>query len=230
MVLSKYKKFIFFFVICVGLGFGIWGIAQWRQTREALRALNTPERQQMYEKAINYEKKIKENPENFEYYNAAGFNWKSLGDDTRKEYFYRRALAVDAQAFKYEKAKSALFYLNSGNIYRTLGEFENADRQYLQAIALNTGDDVMHRARIDLYVAWGKKTPEEVLAVFDNATQQLLFAVNVNLEKAAYLTKLGRYSDALRIYEGVKVGYPNQPGINEKIAELNTLISVQTKK
>lgn len=221
---NKKTKFILAVLVLIALYFGYFGITNWNEKRSALAILTTDELKNIYSRALEYENKIKQSPKDFELYNAAGFNWKSLGDATGKSYFYKKAIKIYQKALNDEKSTSALFYLNSGNIYRYLGEFEKADKQFMKAIEMNPGDDVMHRAKIDLYLAWDKKTPGEILEVFDAAIRMLLFSVNVNLEKAAYLTKLGRYEEAIRIYEGVKAGYPDQPNLNEKISELKVMI------
>lgn len=198
----------------------LYFVNAWREKSEAVAALNTSVLQEIYQKGLKYEEGISKEPNNFEYYNAAGFQWKSLGDATGKKYFYKRALRIYEKGLRNKNAKSALFYLNSGNIYRALQDFENADMQYKLAIDLNPGDDVMHRARIELFMAWKAKTPTDVLEVFDIALKTLLFTVNVSLEKAGYLASLGRFGEALKIYEAVKVAYPDQPNIDQKIQEM----------
>ncbi len=182
---------------------------------------------EMYQKALTREEQAKQEPDNFSFHNAAFFHWKSLGDATHEEYFYRRALKVSDKALKNEKARSALFYLNAGNVHKLLGEFHEADKNYHEAVELNEGDELMWLARIELWQYWDEKKPEDILELYDRALNVLLSAPNLAISRGSYLASIGDYQQALAVYEAAHVTFPDQQGIAEKIQELKYKLSIQ---
>ena len=79
-------KWIVLAVVVVAAG---WYYHGWNKKKAALEKISgDPALIEMYEKALTREQQIIQNPDSFEYYNAAFFNWKSLGDATKDKYFY----------------------------------------------------------------------------------------------------------------------------------------------
>ncbi|MAG11622.1 MAG: hypothetical protein CMI52_02330 [Parcubacteria group bacterium] len=182
---------------------------------------------EIYQKALTREQQAKQESDNFSFHNAAFFHWKSLGDSTNEEYFYRRALKISNEALKNEKARSALFYLNAGNVHKILGEFDQADKNYHEAVELNEGDELMWLARIELWQYWDKKDPADVLELYDRGLNVLLSAPNLAISRGSYLASIGDYQQALSVYEAARVAFPDQKGIAEKIQELKYKIETQ---
>ncbi len=179
-----------------------------------------------YERALTREQQILQEPSNFEFYNGAFFNWKTLGDATGEKYFYEKALKVVNKAQKQEESRSALFYVNAANIHITLGEFKKADELYAEAVALNPGDERMWIPYLNLWQQWEEKTPQEVIELYDKALGVLVAKVNVTIAKAAYLREIGDYQQSLAIYEAIAVAVPEHQGIAEKIQELRYLMTL----
>lgn len=198
------------------------------EKNHALAAIEgNTEWQDMYARAQERTDQIKDEPKNYEIYNAAMFNWKSLGDATHEPYFYRKALVIGNKAQKVSEVKSALFYLNAGNILKLLGEYDEADEQYDQAVTMNPGDANMWLPYIDLYVNWADKKPEEVIALFDRALSTLLDKTNVTVEKASYLRSIGEWKQSLALYKSLSIVYPDNMALIQKITELELQIANQ---
>lgn len=205
---------------------GGWGIYQYRTYQKAMAQLTTDELKGIYADALDREAKLKKEV-TFDAVIGAGFKWKSLGDATQNPYFYKKAIIAYEKGTKSESARSSLFFLNAGNIYRAMGKYKEADDQYKQAINLDTGNEANHIARIEMYMYWKEKTQDDVLYVIDEAAKTVLANGNISLLKADYLTMVGRYEEALRTYEALMVVY-NKTGngaiIKTKIDELQRKI------
>lgn len=202
------------------------GWYQYRTYQKAMDQLTTDELKGIYADALDREAKLKKEV-TFDAVIGAGFKWKSLGDATQNPYFYKKAITAYGKGVKNDNARSSLFFLNAGNIYKAMGKFEDADDQYKQAINIDTGNEANHIARIEMYMYWKGKTQDDVLYVIDEAAKVVLANGNINLLKAEYLSNVGRYEEALRTYEALLVVY-NKTGnsaiIKSKIEELQRKI------
>jgi len=207
---------------------GSYSWYQYRIYKNAMDQLTTDELKGIYADALDREAKLKKEI-TFDAIIGAGFKWKSLGDATQNDYFYKKAIVAYEKGVKNENARSSLFFLNAGNIYKAMGKFQEADDQYKQAINLDTGNEANHIARIEMYMYWKDKTQDDVLYVIDEAAKVVLANGNINLLKAEYLSNVGRYEEALRTYEALLVVYSktgNSAIIKSKIEELQRKIQV----
>lgn len=194
--------------------------------KKALAQLTTDELRTIYTDALDRQGKL-DKELTFDSVIGAAFKWKSLGDATQNNYFYQKALAAYERGVTNDDARSSLFFLNSGNILKSMGKFEEADDQYIQAIDLDPGNEANHIARIEMYMYWEGKTQDDVLYVIDEASKIVLANGNINLLKGDYLSMVGRYEEALRTYEALLVVYGNTasgPAIKEKVETLRQKI------
>lgn len=175
------------------------------QYRDAVKSITSDDMHAWYTRALEVQAKIKAGEVTSDNVASAAFNWKSLGDATGKLYFYQKALNDYALVTKHEELKSGLFFLNAGNIYRSLKQYQKADDQYAQAVQLDTGNNVNTLARIALWQVWPEKSSDDVLDLFDSSLKSVLDTANIMLAKAEYLEKIGRYEEAIRIYQALKV-------------------------
>lgn len=215
--LKKYSAGFIILVLIVAGSFAYTPFMEWRNAMSALKGDESLQTQ--YNKVLSDAKKL--SVETPELYISVGFQWKSLGDKTAQPYFYKKALSVYTTANANEKTSSALLHLNAGNVYRALKDYQNADREYTDGMHMAPGDDTMYRPRIEMYrYEWKEKKSEDVLRLFDEALGQLLFTSNIQLEKASYLEEIGRLDESLRIYQSLRVTYPDQTGLIDKIQTL----------
>src|SRR3989338_43191 len=68
----------------------------------------------LFNKAQDQEAKIKATPDNAALYLSLGLTWKSLGDLSGTEAFYKNSLASYEEGIKRFGSKNILFYLNAG--------------------------------------------------------------------------------------------------------------------
>lgn len=199
---------------------------QYYDYKKALGLLKTDELKTIYTDALDRQAKL-DKELTFDTVISAAFKWKSLGDATQHHYFYRKALAAYEEGVTSDDARSSLFFLNAGNILKSMGKYDDADDQYLQAIELDPGNEANHIARIEMYMYWEGKTQDDVLYVIDEASKIVLANGNINLLKGDYLSMVGRYEEALRTYEALLVVYGNTssgPAIKIKVEELRRKI------
>ncbi len=217
----KLRNVALIFLAAVAISVVVFFIQSYQTKQTALASIvSVKDGAQWYSRALEHEQSIKQNPDNFDGYNGAFFNWKSLGDATQNEYFYRRGLRILKKADKYEKARSALFYVNAGNVFKILKEYENAEVEYKKATVLNAGDESMWLAYLDLYEHWSTKSPSDVIALYDKALSILVTKANVVVGKASYLASIGEYKDALALYQALYTAFPDQSALATKIQEI----------
>ncbi len=215
--LKKYRIGLFVLALIVAGSFAFTPFMEWRNAMSAIKGDETL--QTGYNKVLADSKKLSEQTP--ELYVSVGFQWKTLGDKTAQPYFYKKALSVYRTANANEKTRSALLHLNAGNMYRTLKDYPKAEMEYGEAMKMAPGDDTMYRPQIEMYrYDWKEKKSEDILRLFDHALGLLLFTSNIQLEKASYLEEIGRLDESLRIYQSLRVTYPDQTGLIDKIQTL----------
>ncbi|MEK7516455.1 MAG: tetratricopeptide repeat protein [Patescibacteria group bacterium] len=164
------------------------------------RSLTTPELREQYAKARAFERSPGDPMKRFDEYTGAGFNWKSLGDATGEEEFYRRAIRVYERQVLGSRGRFSLPYLNIATIVRDLGEPERAEQMYRKALEVDPGDSVIYLALIELMRVDLRKSPDEVLLQYDRSIDRLVFSKPLIASKAAYLNSLGRLQESLDLY------------------------------
>jgi tetratricopeptide (TPR) repeat protein len=168
--------------------------------RSLVRLLTTPELRQQYAKARVFERRPGDPMKRFDEYTGAGFNWKSLGDATGEEEFYRRAIRVYERQVQGTKGRFSLPFVNIATIARDLGEPERAEQMYRKALEVDPGDSTIYLALIDLMRVDLRKSPDEVLLQYDRSIDRLVFSKPLIASKAAYLNSVGRLQESLDLY------------------------------
>ncbi|NQU83149.1 MAG: hypothetical protein HQ536_00395 [Parcubacteria group bacterium] len=204
------KKIIFIILVFVVLGGGIWGILRWNDTRsfkqeeeKMLALIASNELRDDYDEARKAEAKIKETPDILLPYIQAGFAWKILADSTREEVFYKKATDVYKQAIDHFEMQYYMPYANLASIYQTLGEFEKTEEMLKKALQIVPGEAPLYTKLAELYHYDMNKTPEEVLAVYDEGIERGLSAIPLMIAKAAYLRDIGQLEESIVIYEEI---------------------------
>ncbi len=163
---------------------------------------------------------------------SLGFNWKSLGDEVRNAIlvkyrlepdpegmakeelilglFQHRALDVYEGGIKKFKKINSILYLNAGNVWRDLGHLENnmadyekAEKRYLQALELDSGDPNNHLILIELYKNELKKPEAFIKSRYDKASKTVVNNIPIAISFAAYVRGLGQYEKALEFYQAL---------------------------
>lgn len=152
-----------------------------------------------YESAIKAEQDIKKDGKNYDNYNAAAFWWKSLGDLTKKEIFYRRAIEVYVFAGKFfEDKKIYQPYQNLANIYVILKEYDNAEKALKDAIALAPEVGSLYVRLADLYQNAMKTPSQKIIDLYESAIHQKFFQPDtIYPAYATYLCGISKVQEAL---------------------------------
>lgn len=195
--------------------------------RSLVRLLTTPELLQQYAKARAFERSPGDPMKRFDEYTGAGFNWKSLGDATGEEEFYRRALRVYERQVKGTQGRFSLPYINIATIARDTGKPELAEQMYRKALEVDPGDSTIYLALIDLMRVDLRKTPDEVLRQYDQSIDRLVFSKPVVASKAAYLKALGRWQESFDLYTLLLAYDPENPVFKAEHLQLKQLLDAK---
>lgn len=152
-----------------------------------------------YAKAISAEEKIKTDSENYYNYNEAGFYWKSLGELTKKEIYFNRAIEVYSFAGKkFENKKIYQPYQNLANVYIILKNYEKAEEAIKNAIELAPEVGELYVKLAVLYKDLMNKPQSDIIAVYELALRQYAYQPEVIYPAYAYyLCGVGKDMDAL---------------------------------
>lgn len=184
----------------------IFGLPTWKNAREEKLILSYLEDSQLkedYEHAMEGEEKIKEGADNLAPYIQAGFYWKTLGETTKEELFFKKALGAYSAAMEDFGMQYYMPYSGSAGIYETLGEYENAEKNYKKAIEISPGEAPLYIRLAELYRFSMNKMPEEIQAIYNQGEQRVLDTTPLFVSKASYLKEIGRKEEALVLFEAV---------------------------
>lgn len=213
---------IAFVILAVpGVIFGYPYFKTWQENREFLA---NSEIHDAFVAAMEKEAQIKNDPTRVETYLTAMNRYKSLGDITKDQRFYFRALNVADAAFKTVGTKSYLPYVNSSVIYMNLGDYAKADEMIKKSIEMAPGEAQLYLRQIELYRDFMKKTDAEVIAVYENAIQRLVNVLPVYNSYAAYLRDIGRLDESLDKYEVLHKAMPDNQLYSQAIDDLKAAI------
>lgn len=191
---------------------GIFLFLNWREdNRTSIPTLKEEERmtgfltngqmQEDFNNAKKGEEDARKTPDVLLPYIQAGFYWKTLAEATKEQIFYDRAIEVLLIAINRFGAQNYLPYVNAGNIYQALGRFEEAEAMFKKAIEIVPGETSLYIRLAELYRYDLKKTPEEILAVYDEGEKRGLSSITLSVSKAGYLRDIGRKDEAIKIFE-----------------------------
>jgi tetratricopeptide (TPR) repeat protein len=232
--MTKRKKIILSLVIilaCFIVGSGTYYFVFFRKHQsviisenEILPLLTTDYLKETYEKAKKGDESIKNEPERVQNYFIAGIEWKTLGDLTNDERFYKKALEIYEKAIKITKGSNTVALVNAASMNILIKKYDVAEKYLQQAIVVSPGDIDLYLRLLELYKYYMKKDVGTVLAVYENAMKYVLNPFDVLRDRAAYLYELGRFDDALKDYKKLAEKFPNNETFKEKVAELELRI------
>ncbi len=193
----------------------------------AKAAATNPQVTDMYAHVMQKQATFDKNKNNgVEQYLSLAFSWKSLADQIKNPVIYQRALDVyEAGILKFNKTNS-LLYINAAQIYRQFGNYEMAEKRYLQALQLDPGDTTTQLTLIDLYKKDMKKPVEFVKARYQLASKTVLNQFPIANSFAVYLRELGEYDKALTFYQALYQADP-RPEFKVAIQELEAAIKAK---
>ena len=166
---------------------------------------------QLYNDAKEGDKMLDGKEDNFEYYLAAGLNWKSLGDQTGEAIFYKKSLKIYEQAIYKFGSKAYIAYLNAANVARALKKFELANKYYDMAIEINFGEAGTYMTKAE-FMRYDLKSPHEEIAAFYNLGLKRLIGqeyIRLLTEYASYLQTAKYYEEAINAYKILLLIFPN---------------------
>lgn len=167
---------------------------------QALKGLQFTDKYQKedYELAIKAEDDIVKDAKNYDAYNTAGFYWKSLGDLTRKDVYYMRAIEVYVFAGKHFEAKKIYQpYQNAANVYIILKDYTKAEEMMKSAIALGPEVGILYVRLADLYQSYQKAPSQKTIDLYESALRQEFYQPDVLYPAyAQYLCSIGQEKQA----------------------------------
>lgn len=158
-----------------------------------------PYQKEDYDAAIKAEDDIKKDGKNYDNYNVAAFYWKSLGDLTKKEVYYRRAIEVYAFTGKlFENKKVYQPYQNLANVYISLKEYENAEKAMKDAIVLAPEVGSLYIKLADIYQNLMKSPSQKIIDLYESALHQSSYQPDILFPAyASYLCGIDKGQEAL---------------------------------
>jgi tetratricopeptide (TPR) repeat protein len=187
---------------------------------EATPLLTTDYLKETYEKAKKADEDIKNEPERVQNYFVAGMEWKTLGDLTNYEKFYKKALEIYEKAIKVTDGKNTIAFINAASVNILLKEFEPAEKYLQEAIAVSPGDMDLYLRLLELYKYYMKKDIETIVKVYDDAMKRVLNPVGLLRDRAAYFYEIGKLDDALKDYKKLAEVLPDETAFKERVTEL----------
>lgn len=151
-----------------------------------------PEFTEFIDEIIKMEKALKKDKTRIENYLNLGLSWKSLADRTRDPEHYQQALKIYQEGIKLTKHKNTVFINNAGHMAEYLENFALAENYYKEAIGVAPGDELGYLNLIDLYRYKLKKSPEEIMAVFDQGIAKMFNPRILETRKKQYLEEIGQ--------------------------------------
>lgn len=203
------KWFILLFAVLVIAGGSAWYVSS-DTYREAqfLKELATKDEKlriqvgQLMDSARNWEAQMDASTTTLAYAEAARY-WKTIGDSTvqtlsHHRYARQRAAAIYEKALEKFGDTNAQLFSNAADVYLSLQKYEKAEEYYQRALALEPGNAGFYKKLADLYQYSLKKSPAEVLAVYDRALQRLVVgAVDILKNRAVYYESIDKRKEAL---------------------------------
>lgn len=213
-IVISYKKMalaLIFILIAVGLGFGgYFGYTKWYKPKKItwdeekmFSYLITEQMKDDYGTAKKAEADILQNPTDFNAYLRAGFSWKVLGESTKQDIFFDRSLDAYLGAIKQFGVQYAMPYVNAGNIYKLRGDFKTTEEMFKKALEITPGEPDLYVRLAELYRFDMKKSPEEILAIYDEGVKRCVSTMPLAISKAAYLRSVGKKEEAMELYQKI---------------------------
>lgn len=148
-----------------------------------------------------------------------GLRLKGEGDLGNREAYYK-AIEVFREAVALSSGKVWIPFLNIGNIYKILGEYEQADAEYNKALAVSRGDVMVYLPKIELYQLYMKKPPAEIAELYQKALKTVTDNGNLMIGYATFCRDNGYLKEALSAFESLAKSFPDNKIYPEEINKL----------
>jgi tetratricopeptide (TPR) repeat protein len=167
--------------------------------------------------------KVKD-PFNVGPYITIGNNWVLIADLLASQRSRDKAIVEYEKGERVSGQKNSVIIVNAGNAYRASGRLKEAEGKYRLAIQINPGDPTAYEKLVELYRFDLKKSPAEIIPIFQEALDKLVDNTSVVLALSEYLVSINRLESALQYYELLAKRYPDQ--FNPVVSDLKTRIAV----
>jgi tetratricopeptide (TPR) repeat protein len=154
-----------------------------------------------------------------------GMEWKGLGDLTKDKFFYTKALETYQSGMETFGEKNVLLFWNAGRVAESLEDYNLAESYYKKSIEITAGYDDPYRNLAEMYQYKMKKSPAEILAVYDAGLKAGMGSADLFLDKCSYLRSIKYNQEAVECYQLLSDNYPDNQGYKDVIKELSVEIS-----
>lgn len=197
--------------LSVAAGVLFWYLPHRENQALSAKLLGDERTRRDYEKILERAKKLEKNPNDIEQYTGLAFNWKSIGDNLGDKQFYYKALEAALEGLD-RIPRHALLNMNTGNLYKEVGDYGKAEKYYRKAIESAPGDPQTYLLLIDLYKYNLKKSEDEIVKVYQEGLARLVSTLPLINSFAGYLRDTGQKQRALDFYRELGKAMPdNQP-------------------
>ncbi len=154
----------------------------------------------------------------YEEYLDEAMKYRTEGFAGDVDAFYK---AIDSykKALEVSKEKS-LVYLNLGNTYRLVKDYNSAEKAYNKALEILPSEDSAYLAKIEMYRYELKKSNSEIEEIYNKALKEVTDNANVMVSYAAFLRDIGNGQEALKYYKILEEKYPDSQAYKDEIEEL----------
>ncbi|QQS60683.1 tetratricopeptide repeat protein [Candidatus Falkowbacteria bacterium] len=146
------------------------------------------------------------------------------GDNGNKE-SYLKAIELYEKAAAIGNNNVWIPFLNIGNIYKKMGEYDKAEEAYNKALEISKyGSETVYLQKIDLYQYYLKKSNEDVIKIYEEALSTLVENGNIVVRYSGFLRDIGENEKALEYYKILLDRFPENELYKEEIAKLEAKI------
>jgi tetratricopeptide (TPR) repeat protein len=179
-------------VLIIGIGAYFLSSRNTNQENTDLEKLRVekPELSSLIDEVEKWSKALIQDSENFEYYVSLGLAWKALGDATKEPKYYEEALDVYNEIVEKSDRTNSLYLHNAGMILKKMNRFDDAEKYFQEALEINPGDAMLYIALVELYEYNMKKPKEDIIAVYDQGIENIIFPEILEQRKSQYLKRV----------------------------------------
>lgn len=153
-------------------------------------------------------------------YLKAGLEQKARGDAGDRDAYYQAIVSFQAAASVSED-KVWIPYLNLGNLFRIVGDYDRAEFSYNKALEISGGEVTVYLAKLDFYSLYAKKTKEEINNLYQEALKTVVLGnANLMIHYAGWLRDNGYTTEAIKAYESLLKSFPDNQAYQEEINRL----------
>lgn len=226
---SRKKIYILVFLIIILAGLGVLYFSVQKKSnpdKKELERITTLEQDQRYDLALRDLKKIKaetiNNDERVLYYTRLGLAWKSVAEISKDNQDFSFAAEAYKKAMEASEGTNVVPIANVGTMYELMGDYQEAEKYYLQARSVSIVEYDPTKRLVDLYTYKVDRDPQEVVALIDESLKLAVEKAPFLQLKAVYLKERGLYEQALEVYQIMEKDFPQvKSNINELRLKIN---------